>query len=487
MMFGESLLLAIAGGVLGVLLASWLVEHFREDCAASCCRCKCRSQLTRSSARPLRAHGHRDWFVVRRAAGVCCVTRQHVRAPCTPVAAESSPARCAVAPVARSSLRRPRWRSRSSPARRSSSAVTTNCGTRISVTAPNRCFAIRSRCSARITARRRRSRAFYRTLGSDFAALPGVQRFGYMSPTVPPYDGLETRLRLKGGDLGTPDGTLAIQARYTTNDTLDILDIPLQRRPTLRPAGSARQSRRRSGQRNARAPHRAGWFRHRPHPAVARTTPKSKSSASLRTRFGKAAAIVTRLISSSFSRSTNSRSTPSASSSTRASTPNSLIDTVRKTVVARDASAALHWITTMEEALDSANRERAFLDRPRDRLCGHRISARGHRTLRRAQSQRRQPPAGNGRAARRRRDRRRARAARHRPGFAPGFVRRRRRSGRRASSRPASRSRLYGITARDPIALLASAFLLIIVALLACWLPARRAARTDPMTALRAE
>ena len=32
--------------------------------------------------------------------------------------------------------------------------------------------------------------------------------------------------------------------------------------------------------------------------------------------------------------------------------PNSLIEPVRKTVVARDASAALHWITTMEEALD---------------------------------------------------------------------------------------------------------------------------------------
>ena len=33
--------------------------------------------------------------------------------------------------------------------------------------------------------------------------------------------------------------------------------------------------------------------------------------------------------------------------------PNSLIEPVRKTVVARDASAALHWITTMEEALDA--------------------------------------------------------------------------------------------------------------------------------------
>ncbi len=45
--------------------------------------------------------------------------------------------------------------------------------------------------------------SFYRTLGHDFAALPGVQRFGYMAPTVPPYDGEDETVRLKGGDLGT--------------------------------------------------------------------------------------------------------------------------------------------------------------------------------------------------------------------------------------------------------------------------------------------
>jgi ABC-type antimicrobial peptide transport system permease subunit len=38
-----------------------------------------------------------------------------------------------------------------------------------------------------------------------------------------------------------------------------------------------------------------------------------------------------------------------------------------------------------------------------------------------------------------------------------------------------------------PIALLASIFLLIVVARHACWIPAWRAARTDPSTALRAE
>jgi putative ABC transport system permease protein len=48
-------------------------------------------------------------------------------------------------------------------------------------------------------------------------------------------------------------------------------------------------------------------------------------------------------------------------------------------------------------------------------------------------------------------------------------------------------STLYGVQSADVVSLLAVAVLLFTVALAACWLPARRSARTDPMQALRGE
>lgn len=49
------------------------------------------------------------------------------------------------------------------------------------------------------------------------------------------------------------------------------------------------------------------------------------------------------------------------------------------------------------------------------------------------------------------------------------------------------RSQLYGVVPADPLTLVAATLLLIGVAVLASWLPARRAARVDPLVALRAE
>jgi ABC-type antimicrobial peptide transport system permease subunit len=48
------------------------------------------------------------------------------------------------------------------------------------------------------------------------------------------------------------------------------------------------------------------------------------------------------------------------------------------------------------------------------------------------------------------------------------------------------RGLLFGITPHDPATLVAVALMMAVIGIVACWIPALRAARIDPVTAMRA-
>jgi putative ABC transport system permease protein len=485
MMFGESLLLAAAGGVLGILLASWLIDIFVKM-AGVVLPFQMPVELT---AAPL-------------AICVLMVVATGLLFGLLPAFAASRVKTFAALHAGGRGVVASTLRGRTGRAlviAQTALAVALLAGAALFVRSYGKLrhtdfgFRTESLLRYQVSLQRENYRtpealeAFYRTLGQDFTAIPGVKRFGYMSPTVAPYDGLDTAIRLKGGDLGTADGTLAVQARYTTNDTLDILGIPS-----------------RSGRLFAPQDRRG-------NPAVAlvsetlarRISPDgSVLGRTLVLRENNTEIEIVGVIGDALWQGRRQRHPthfevimsldqfPHPSVGVLFDTsvePNSLIEPVRKTVVARDASAALHWITTMEEALDQQTVNERFWTVLATAYAGTAFllaviglyGVLSHSVASRRQEMGVRLAVGATAAAL-------ARLVIGQglrlvlfgvvAGLGVAFF-----LGRLLEAR------LYGVTARDPIALLASVFLLIVVALLACWIPARRAARTDPMTALRAE
>jgi predicted permease len=193
--------------------------------------------------------------------------------------------------------------------------------------------------------------AFYRNLEQDLRAIPGVRRSAYMGPTLPPFDALEVDIRLKGQDLGTPTGTLGINQHFATNDVFEVLKVPLVEGrlfgPQDRLNGSlvGLVSRTLATRLDARGQ------------VVGRT---------LVLEGGQEIQIVGIVKDARWNGQRNRRPTgfnlflslaqfPQASVGVLFDgevAARSLIEPVRRVVLARDPGAALHWIDTMDEALD---------------------------------------------------------------------------------------------------------------------------------------
>jgi putative ABC transport system permease protein len=193
--------------------------------------------------------------------------------------------------------------------------------------------------------------AFYRNLEEDLRAIPGVKRSGYMGPTLPPFDAHEETVRLKGEDLGTPSGTLAINQHFAANDVFEILGVPLQE-------GRWFGAEDRFGGASVGLVSRT---------LANRIDPKGQAiGRTLVMENGQEIRIVGIVKDARWNGQRNRRPNglnlflsltqfPQASvgvlfEGTVAA--RSLIEPVRRAVLARDSAAALHWIDTMEEALD---------------------------------------------------------------------------------------------------------------------------------------
>ena len=326
---------------------------------------------------------------------------------------------------------------------------------------------------------------FFRNLDAELRAIPGVRRIGYMAPTLPPYDVNEVPVRLKGGELGSADGGLNVNQRFVTNEALEILRVPLRAGRLFGPED------RRGGQVVALVSE-----------SLARRISPLGSAVGRTLLLSNAEAVIVGVVADARWNGQRNR-TPSGldlmlsldqfPQLSRGALfdagvdPRTLIEPVRRTIVARDSTVALHWIDTMEQALDFQTSDERFWTvlastygatafllaviglygvlshgvASRTREIGVRMAlgATAGGIVRMVVRQ------GLGIVS---------------AGLAAGLV----------LTLFAGRfieTKLYGVSARDPLALGAVALVLIVVAVIACLIPARRAAKTDPMEALRAE
>lgn len=328
---------------------------------------------------------------------------------------------------------------------------------------------------------------FFRNLDTELRALPGVRNIGYMSPTLPPYDAAEASLRLKGGDFATANGSLPVNQRFITSESLGILRVPL-----------------RSGRLFGPEDRRGGQVVALVSESLARRIAPDGAALGRIVTFGQAntEAVIVGVVADARWNGQRNRNPsgldfflsltqfPQLSRGALFETtvdPRALIDPVRRTIVARDATVALHWIDTMEQALDFQTADERFWTvlaatygttafllaviglygvlshgvAGRTREIGIRLALGG------TAAQIARMVVGQGLRL-------------VLTGAVVGL-------GLALLAGRFIQAKLYGVTATDPLALAASVALLTAVALLACLLPAKRAARTDPLVALRNE
>ncbi len=327
---------------------------------------------------------------------------------------------------------------------------------------------------------------FFDALQLDLAALPGIRGAGYLAPTLPPYSGTVQKIRGQGTDLPTADGALDANIHFATTEVLDLMAVPL-----------------REGRRFGSQDRLGGTAVTLVSETLAhRLAPNGSALGRALLLADNTEVIVIGVVADTLSDGLRRR-TPNRDSvylSLRqfpqisvgilfdcSVNPHSVVDSIRKVVVAHDPAASLHWVGTVDEALDGQSVNDRFWTILTTAYAGTAFllavvglyGVLSHGVARRTQEigVRMALGASAGSIAR--------------MVVGQGF--------RLVSLGLFAglgltlllghwiESYLYGTDSTDPVALLGAAGILLLVALLACWLPARRAARTDPLVALRSE